>query len=130
TFYPGAASPKETLKPPNQAAEWSPSPAYPTTRADRTKARAASASKRRSPPRSATKWWHRKRHRTCYECSRVVLHSCKARPERPHVRDIAAAPSNGGLSAVMQSCSECLVFMVETLRLARDSKVMRRVNNA
>jgi hypothetical protein len=30
----------------------------------------------------------------------------------------------------MQSCSECLVFMVESFCLARDDKVMKRVNNA
>ena len=44
------------------------------------------------------------------------------------MRDIAAAST--GASAAMQSCSECLVFMVETFHLARDGKVMKRVNNA
>jgi hypothetical protein len=32
--------------------------------------------------------------------------------------------------AAMQSCNECLVFMVETLPPSRDSKVMERVKNA
>lgn len=46
------------------------------------------------------------------------------------MRDIAAVCSVDGLNATMQSCNECLFFMVETLRPARDGKVMKRVNNA
>ena len=46
------------------------------------------------------------------------------------MRDISDAPPIEVLNAAMQSCSECLVFMVETLSLARDGKVMERVNNA
>ena len=46
------------------------------------------------------------------------------------MRDISEASPFEGLSAAMQSCSECLVFMVETLRPARDGKVMDRVKNA
>lgn len=44
------------------------------------------------------------------------------------MRDIAVvSPSNEELNAAMRSCSEPLVFMGETLRLARDSKVRKRV---
>lgn len=46
------------------------------------------------------------------------------------MRDISTAPSSEGLNAALCSCSECLVFMLETLRLARDGKVMERVKNA
>lgn len=46
------------------------------------------------------------------------------------MRDTTAVSSSDGLNAAMYSCSECLVFMVETLSLARDGKVMKRVKNA
>jgi hypothetical protein len=41
---------------------------------------------------------------------------------------MSAASATEG--AAMQSCNECLVFMVETLPAARDDKVMVRVKNA
>jgi hypothetical protein len=41
---------------------------------------------------------------------------------------MSAASATEG--AAMQSCNECLVFMVETLPSARDGKVMVRVKNA
>jgi hypothetical protein len=37
---------------------------------------------------------------------------------------MSAVSSSVGWSVVMQSCNECLVFMVATLHLARDGKVM------
>jgi hypothetical protein len=46
------------------------------------------------------------------------------------LRDISAAFSAEASSVAMWSCSECLVFMGETLRPARDSKVMERVKKA